>query len=149
MLRVAFSVGVSHMIRKPVSLLLAVFCAILLPGLSNGQPVQAAPVQSAQSAVPERSFELTIKQRAVTGKKVVRVKQGEAVRLNWTTDEAVSLHLHGYDIEVSATPARTAAMAFKATASGRFPVTVHGWGSKRQGHGHGPAALLYVEVHPR
>ncbi len=96
---------------------------------------------------PEGAVELRIKDRKLAGVKVVRVKEGEAVDLYWVTDETVELHLHGYDIEVKAKPGAPAAMSFKAHATGRFPVTAHGFGD-HHGGGHSEKTLLYLEVHP-
>ncbi|HEX9585364.1 MAG TPA: hypothetical protein VGB36_12755 [Gammaproteobacteria bacterium] len=40
----------------------------------------------------------------------------------------MELHLHGYDLEIHVRPDEPAAMVIKATATGRFPITSHGWG---------------------
>lgn len=91
-----------------------------------------------------RSFALDIHNGHVAaGKRTVRVTEGDRVELRWTTDEAVELHLHGYDIRLDLNPGAPRTMTFEAHATGRFPVGIHGSG----GHGHG--ALLYLEVHPR
>ena len=37
-------------------------------------------------------------------KKVVRVKQGDKVRLNLMADKTTEVHLHGYDIEKTVSP---------------------------------------------
>ena len=96
--------------------------------------------------------ELAIADRAVVGEPVVRVTEGDRVELRWTTDEAAEIHLHGYDVVLGLVPGATATMAFDAHATGRFPVTAHGFGAHGEedaGHGHDEAVLLYVEVHPR
>ncbi|MCY3823032.1 MAG: hypothetical protein OXG62_04100 [Nitrospinae bacterium] len=86
------------------------------------------------------------------GSKVVRVKQGDEVRLNLMADKTTEVHLHGYDIEKTVSPGGVAVMAFRARVAGRFPVTVHGSHShgskKRKGGGHGEKVLFYLEVHP-
>jgi FtsP/CotA-like multicopper oxidase with cupredoxin domain len=89
-----------------------------------------------------RTVTLEIRKRKVTGvkNKTIRVAEGEAVQINWTTDEPVGLHLHGYDIEVTAEPGRTVSVTFQAHTAGRFPVSAHGFG-----HG----TMIYLEVHPR
>jgi len=91
---------------------------------------------------------ISIKHRKVHGKNVLRVKQGDAVELKWQTDETVKLHLHGYDIEKTAVPGKPALMKFIAKATGRFPVTSHGFGGAKD-HSHGKGALFYLEVHPK
>jgi len=75
------------------------------------------------------------------GANVIRLTQGETVSLEWQSDTAMELHLHGYDLEIVLQPGKPATIPFRAHASGRFPLTSHG-----AGHGH--AALLYIEVHP-
>ena len=74
--------------------------------------------------------------------RVSRVQQGEAVTLHWTSDRALTLHLHGYDVEQRVTPQMSATMSFTARATGRFPIEIHG-GAERAG------TLAYLEVHPR
>ena len=80
--------------------------------------------------------------------RLIRVKQGDAVRLRWTTDRPIVLHLHGYDIETKVEPGAVAEMAFEARATGRFPVEEHKPNAKG-GHSHGETALVRVEVRPR
>ena len=75
--------------------------------------------------------------------RTIRVAEGDRVELRWTADEAVELHLHGYDIELHVTPDEPGTMTFEAHTAGRFPVGSHGTG----GHGHGN--VVYLEVHPR
>jgi hypothetical protein len=43
------------------------------------------------------------------------------VKLRWTTDRPIILHLHGYDIEAKVEPGAVTEMAFTARAAGRFP----------------------------
>jgi hypothetical protein len=73
--------------------------------------------------------------------RVIRVGQGDEVILRWTTDRAVAVHLHGYDIEKALAPGTPATMWFVARATGRFPITRH--------HGPDEVTLGYLEVHPR
>jgi len=75
--------------------------------------------------------------------RVMRVQQGDDVTLRWTTNQAVTIHLHGYDIERRLNPGATITMSFRARASGRFPITVHGPGKEAE------TTLGYLEVHPR
>jgi hypothetical protein len=75
--------------------------------------------------------------------RVIRVQQGDAVTLRWTSDRFLTLHVHGYDVEQRVTPTTTATMRFTARATGRFPIEIHG------GDGHGARTLAYLEVHPR
>ena len=102
----------------------------------------ALQLVSRESAAETRAFELVVRDGKLPAEqRVVRVRQGDEVTLNWTTDKALVIHLHGYDIETSLSPAAPAPMRFTARASGRFPVEIHGRGGHR--------VLAHVEVHPR
>jgi hypothetical protein len=75
--------------------------------------------------------------------RVIRVQQGDAVTLRWTTDRALTLHLHGYDIEQRVVPGTTATMSFSARATGRFAIEIHASEGRRE------TTAGYLEVHPR
>jgi hypothetical protein len=67
--------------------------------------------------------------------------------IHWHSDESGELHVHGYDLRIRLRPDTVVHTPIKTRATGRFPVTSHGFASKTgQTHGHG--ALLYIEVHP-
>jgi hypothetical protein len=128
--------GNSRGIRGPVLLCTALLVALL--ALSNAH---------AQTA--EVTFDLKIeKGRVAQSMRLIRVKQGDAVRLRWSADRPIALHLHGYDIEVKVEPGKTADMAFTARATGRFPIEEHK-PDARGGHSHGEAPLARIEVYPR
>ena len=55
----------------------------------------------------------------------LRLKKNEDVTLNFASDSEITVHLHGYDIERTVSPANVTVMAFKANATGRFVVTTH------------------------
>jgi hypothetical protein len=78
---------------------------------------------------------------------VIRVKQGDVVKLRWHTDRSIILHLHGYDIERKIEPGAIGVMEFAANATGRFPVEVHR-SPEAGGHSHGEAPLVRIEVYP-
>jgi hypothetical protein len=117
--------------------------AVALAGL------MLAAIPSDVGAQARKVFDLAI----VNGKvapamQLVRVKQGDAVSLRWTSDQPIILHLHGYDIETKVEPGAVAEMAFEARATGRFPVEEHSPDAKG-GHAHGHAPLVRVEVLPQ
>ncbi len=89
-----------------------------------------------------RRIALDIRKRVVVGarNRTIRVNEGDDVRIDWTTDETVNLHLHGYDIEARVEPGRATLMSFRAHTAGRFPVSAHNFGHRM---------LLYLEVYPR
>jgi hypothetical protein len=104
-----------------------------------GIVVRAPTVHAAQPKV----FMLSLVNNVLSsGDDTVRVRQGDEVQLKWSSDQPVELHLHGYDIEASVGPSAPAAMSFKASIAGRFPVEPHGKGTA-QHH-----AVLYLEVRP-
>ena len=81
-----------------------------------------------------------------TDQQTLKVSEGDQVTLVWTSDQALSLHLHGYDIELEVPAETPTEMSFEAFATGRYPVTLHDHGSHG---GHEEVPLLYLEVHPR
>jgi hypothetical protein len=74
------------------------------------------------------------------GTRIIRVKQNDSVKLQWSADRRTVVHLHGYDIERTVTPGPVTEMTFSASMTGRFPIEVHG-----QGHEN---TLAYIEVMP-
>ena len=75
-------------------------------------------------------------------RRTIQVTRGDDVVLRWTSDRAVALHLHGYDIEQSVPAGGSATMRFAANIAGRFPVSEHRHGGGRE------RAVLYLEVRP-
>ena len=95
---------------------------------------------AAQVEEPKR-FDLRIENDRVSGDlKVMRVRRGDAVEINWSANRRTMLHLHGYDIETTVEPDKPQIMSFIARATGRFPIETHG-----RHH----SVLIYLEVHPR
>jgi hypothetical protein len=100
-----------------------------------------------------REFDISIRDRRVEGStSTLRVKRGETVLLRWRTDEAVSLHVHGYDLHANLAATSPKIIRFEATVAGRFPITAHEFGAaanqdalpKKQRE----VTLLYLEVLP-
>jgi len=125
--------------------------ASLLAGAYLGQALGASAAPASR-----RTVDVKLQHgRVAGGRRVIRVTEGDEVTIRWTTDTAVTVHLHGYDVEESLPPDETVRMRFKAFATGRFPIAVHGShpgpeGSRRAGAGESEeAVLLYVEVRPR
>jgi hypothetical protein len=92
-----------------------------------------------------QTFDIEIRNGAVTGSKSARVKRGDTVLLRWASDKPLELHLHGYDVTVKAAPGAPAEMTIHARATGRFPVAVHG---QRGTGGHGHHTIFHLEVYP-
>jgi hypothetical protein len=100
-----------------------------------------------------REFEISIRDRRVEGSaSTIRVKRGETVLLRWRTDEAVSLHVHGYDVQANLSAASPTSMRFEAGVAGRFPITAHEFGAAAGGDARPKTrrevTLLYLEVLP-
>jgi hypothetical protein len=109
----------------------------------------AGLIDGAQGArAEELTFELNVERgRVPANVRLIRVKQGDVVKLRWKSDRPLVLHLHGYDIEKKVDPAAVAELAFTARATGRFPIHVH---TPKQGGGHAhEAPLVQIEVFPR
>ena len=95
-----------------------------------------------------RRFEMRLENDRLTdNRKTITVKRGDRVEINWRADRPTTLHLHGYDIEVSPGPDNPQTMSFTARATGRFAIETHAApGQGKSGH---HSVLIYLEVHPR
>ena len=104
---------------------------------------------SAGVPAAELTFDIRIEHgRVPDTMRLIRVNEGDVVKLRWTSDQPLILHLHGYDIEKRVT-AGAAELAFTAYATGRFPIHVHAQGAGAGGHAHEGAPLATIEVYPR
>jgi len=104
---------------------------------------------SAGVPAAELTFDIKIEHgRVPDTMRLIRVNEGDVVKLRWTSDQPLILHLHGYDIEKRVT-AGAAELAFTAYATGRFPIHVHAQGAGAGGHAHEGAPLATIEVYPR
>jgi hypothetical protein len=79
--------------------------------------------------------------------RLIRVKHNDVVKLEWSTNRAMTIHLHGYDIEKEIVPGATTEMAFTARATGRFMIEPHLAKTPSGGHEHGDI-LVTIEVYP-
>jgi hypothetical protein len=113
-------------------------CALALLLVSAAQAVKAAEV----------TFALRIQNgRVPENMRLIRVKQNDVVKLQWSTDKAINLHLHGYDIEKAVAPGAVSEITFTARATGRFTVAPHLAAQPGGGHAHGDV-LVTIEVYP-
>ena len=128
---------------KSLTLMLVTLLALLC-----GSQSPWSDVGNTRAAELQR-FAITIKNRKVEpAQKLIRVTRGDALELEFSTDEAAELHLHGYDKLIKVAPAAPALLRLDATIAGRFPIEAHGFASGRGGQ-RGHVVLLYLEVHPR
>ncbi len=125
--------------------------ASLSRSIAFASAIFGSSLSLAESPLPEPSvvadvrFELEIKDRKVVGEQLIRVTQGQLVEMIWTTDEETNVHIHGYEIHIPTSPDKPAEVTFEAHATGRFPVTSHGF-AEAAGKMH--EMLLYFEVYP-
>jgi len=107
----------------------------------------------AASTVVAPGAEVTYALRIESGRvpenmRLIRVTQGDVVKLQWSADQPSTVHLHGYDIEKRVTPGAITELTFTARATGRFPVNLHGSAAETAGHGH-EDTLVTIEVYPQ
>ena len=103
-------------------------------------------LSGAAMAEEVKRFDLAIAERIlVSGGPTIQVTEGDRVELVWSSDEAVELHLHGYDLELQVSAGEPAVLAFTAAVAGRFPMTSHSFAGGGD-HSHRP--LLYIEIYP-
>lgn len=122
------------------------------PYMVGGLPVAARlVVRVTKPRPPKRRTDAAVRRLTVdivdgaVTEKTLRVTQGDAVRIDWTSDEAAELHLHGYDIAARVAADAPVSMRFTADVAGRFPVARH---ASANADAHGHHALMYLEVYP-
>ena len=113
--------------------------------LGSGPSLAETPLLE-NSADADVRFELRVENRKVVGDQVIRVTQGQIVEMIWTTDEETQVHIHGYEIHIPTSPGTPTEVTFEAHATGRYPVTSHGFGDE---YGKMHQMLLYFEVYPK
>src|SRR2546429_9981827 len=79
--------------------------------------------------------------------RLIRVKQNDVVKLEWSTDKPITVHLHGYDIEREIKPGAITEMSFTARATGRFTVEPHISRTPSGAHTHGDTPVT-IEAYP-
>ncbi|WP_399495262.1 hypothetical protein [Streptomyces sp. P9(2023)] len=90
-------------------------------------PTPSTPTPTTPAPAPGRTVEI-----AVTGTSVqpppsrIELKRGEQLTLRVTADRADTLHVHGYDRELTLTPGEPGTLTFTADRTGLFEVETHG-----------------------
>jgi len=98
---------------------------------------------------PEKVFNLSIVRHAVPPQqRLIRVKKGDAVRLRVTSDVPGELHLHGYRLEAKVAPGNPSELAFRAYATGRYPLEWHAADDAGTSRPHHVPTLANLEVRP-
>ncbi len=112
-------------------------------------PTAAVLAPAVGASAADLTFDLKIERGQVPqNMRVIRVSQGDVVKLRWSTDQPLTLHLHGYDIEQTLERGAVAEMTFTAHATGRFPVHVHDGSARAGSHFHQEVPLVLIEVYP-
>jgi len=107
-------------------------------------------VGSVGAAAAELTFNIEIEGgRVPDTMRLIRVTEGDVVKLRWTSDQPLVLHLHGYDIEKRVAPGAITEFGFTAYATGRFPLHIHEQGAAAGGHAREDLPLATIEVYPR
>lgn len=81
--------------------------------------------------------------------RTLKVIKGDQVRITVTSNRAGTLHLHGYRLEAVLAPGTPADFAFRAHATGRYPLEWHGPGNTAASGGHHGPPMAALEVRPR
>src|SRR5215471_2883413 len=121
---------------------------------SRGCPVQAlllaisltSALNAAEAAQVTYALNI-VNGRVPDNMRLIRVKQDDVVKLEWSTDKPMTVHLHGYDIEQELKPGAATQMTFTARATGRFTIEPHIGKTPSGGHAHGDV-LVTIEVYP-
>ena len=101
-------------------------------------------------AAAELTFDINIERgRVPDTMRLIRVTEGDVVKLRWTSDQSLVLHLHGYNIERRIVAGAVSELVFRAYATGRFPIHIHEQGTGAGGHAHQDLPLATIEVYPR
>lgn len=112
--------------------------------VSASQAARTRDDDASSKAVQEVTASLKIEQgRLQSGPALVRVTQGQHVKLRITSDVDAELHLHGYDLKADLRAGQPAELIFHAVHSGRFEYELHG--APHAGHD----ALGVIEVLPQ
>jgi len=116
------------------------------PALMLALILSLAPVLLAHAAEVTYALRIT-NGRVPDDMRLIRVKQNDVVKLEWSTDKPITVHLHGYDIEREIKPGTITEMTFTARATGRFTVEPHLGRTPSGAHTHGDT-LVTIEVYP-
>ena len=113
-------------------------------------PMAGALASSVGVQAAELTFDLKIERGQVAqNMRLIRVKQRDVVKLRWGTDQRLTLHLHGYDIEQKVEAGTIAEMKFTARATGRFPIHLHDARERAGSPSHHEPPLVLIEVYPQ
>ncbi len=92
----------------------------------------AGPLPPLDESKPTRIIKLAVSEGKVVGKQVktiggvgwIEVEQGEVLELRWSTDEHVTLQLHGFNAVARLPKGSKSTIKVRASQLGRFPVVI-------------------------
>jgi FtsP/CotA-like multicopper oxidase with cupredoxin domain len=112
-------VATNQMKKKIVLIVVAI---IILVGLFIALKPSSKPAQ--QPALT--TFNYVINNGQITsGPDTITLKQGDAVKIEVTSDTNDELHLHGYNKEIELEPNKPTSIDFNANLTGRFELELH------------------------
>ena len=92
-------------------------------------PAATAP-ETTEQPPPPRVDTVRIRNQAPVGEpKTIKYESGETIRLRFTSDTAVEVHIHGYDKYVNVPADGSARTRFEANAEGIFEMEEHATGN--------------------
>ncbi|MEO7726396.1 MAG: hypothetical protein ABIS45_04035 [Burkholderiales bacterium] len=108
-------------------------------------------ISEAHSAdAPEKTFTIEIVRGAApAAQRVLKVEKGDALRIRITSDAPGELHVHGYQLAAPVAAGKPAELAFKAYATGRYPIEWHAADKRGSAAAHRGPPLAALEVHPK
>ena len=91
---------------------------------TNPKQEQLNPDVNANQATPTNSFIEAVFEykNGQADPKVVRVEEGQNIKIRVNFDVAGEAHLHGYDLSVDVEPGKESILEFTASKTGRFPM---------------------------
>ena len=101
------------------SIIIAGYLAYAGIGKSNSDQPASSPVRSGQSRDNSLVVNLSVNQTPAEPK-TVKIKQGQKVTVNFTSEVTDSAHLHGYDIVTPLKAGEDTTLNFTADKTGRF-----------------------------
>lgn len=104
----------------------AVSDALRLTGTGESSGHQHGEEQSEQNGAADVEVNVKIAGDEVSPAPArVEVEQGQRVRVRVTSDQADTIHVHGYDLEAQVTPGKPATIEFTADQTGMYEVETH------------------------
>lgn len=111
---------------KIVALGIIAGIAVTSQGIAHGDKHKLE--SEASTAQPQTAAQHFIQVESgfrIKGPSVIKLKRGDQVEVDFISDSADELHLHGYDITVLLIPNKVARLSFKAKHAGRFGFELH------------------------